>query len=82
MYVSVIYYSEKNNGYCGRGYTYKTELPLKVGDKVLVPVGNDVESKRAMVVDVDLPDSAVDPAWADKVKSITQYDQTDMQEVK
>lgn len=82
MYVKIIYYNERSHGYGGRGYTYRTELPLKIGDKVLVPVGREQEGKRALVIDIDLPDSEIDPAWADKVKEIAQYDQTDMQIVR
>ena len=47
MYIKVVYYNEKLKGYSGRGYTYKTDLELKEGDKVLVPVGNEQEGKRA-----------------------------------
>lgn len=82
MYVSVIYYSEKNNGYSGRGYTYKTDLPLKAGDKVLVPVGSQAELKRAMVVATHVSLTANDAIWVDKIKSIEKYDMTDMQPVR
>ncbi len=82
MNIKVIYYNEKIRGYSGRGYTYRTELPLMEGDKVLVPVGNEQEGKRAMVIETNVPESEIDPAWADKVKSVTQYDYTDMQEVR
>ena len=81
MYIKVVYYNEKLKGYSGRGYTYKTDLELKEGDKVLVPVGNDQEGKRALVVETDVPDSEIDPAWADRIKAVTQYDYTDMSEV-
>lgn len=74
MYVSVIYHNDKIKAYSGRGYTYKTELPLVSGDKVLVPVGTS-EEKRAMVLDVDLPESSINPEWADKIKEIVKCDE-------
>lgn len=72
MLVSVIYYDEKVNAYCGRDYTYKTDLPLKVFQKVIVPVPDG--KKKALVTDINLPDSVVDPAWADRIRTITELD--------
>ncbi len=74
MICKVKYYKPQSNGYAGAAYTFRTNLPfLKVGDKVLAPAGSE-EPKRAIVVEVDLPESAIDPAWADRVKHITKYD--------
>lgn len=73
MIVSVIYYDHKISGYAGREYTYKTELPLKPFQKVLVPVA-DGTKKRALVTNVDLPDSVIDPSWSNRVKEIKEYD--------
>lgn len=81
MYVAVIYHNEVLHGYIGRSYTYKTSLDLKFGDKVIAPVG-DGEKKRAMVIGVNLDPSEIDPAWANRIKTITDYDYTDMQEVR
>lgn len=76
MYVSCRFYKEDMKGYAGRDYTYKTVLPLTVGDKVLVPTAKDETEKKALVVAVNLPDDAVSPEWADRVKDITKYDDT------
>lgn len=53
MFVNCLFYKDEAQGYSGRAYTYRTELPLKVGDKVLLPVRGD-EPKRGMVVMVHL----------------------------
>lgn len=76
MYVSARFFNEKAGGYAGRDYTYRTVLPLTVGDQVLVPTGNDDGDKRALITAVNLPDDAVSPEWADRVKDITKYDDT------
>lgn len=76
MLVSVLYYNDNLKGYSGRKYTYRTELPLAVFQKVIVPVA-DGSKKKALVTDVDLPESTVDPAWADKLKNITELDKGD-----
>ena len=72
MYVTVRYYRDEASGYAGRPYTYRTELPLKPGDKVIAPTAKG--DNAAQVAEINLPDSAVDPTWADKVKEITRYD--------
>lgn len=72
MIVSVIYYDDKLKGYGGREYTYRTELPLQVFQKVFAPTIDGV--KKALVVDIDLPESVIDPAWADRVKEIKEID--------
>ena len=74
MLVKVIYKNDLVGGFTGRAYTYKTELPLNEGDIVLAPVANEDELKRALVVETDVPETEIDPSWADRVKSITQYD--------
>ena len=40
---------------------------------MLVPGGEGTE-KKTIITEVDLPESAIDPAWADRVKHITKYD--------
>lgn len=72
LLVEVVYFDETVNGYGGRGYTYKTELPLKPFQKVLAPTYKG--DKKALVTKVNLPDSAIDPAWAYKVKEIKEID--------
>lgn len=73
MIVKAMYFKSKLNGYGGQAYTFLTGLPLKAGDKVLAP-GKEGDPKKAIITEVDLPESAIDPAWADKVKHITEYD--------
>lgn len=73
MIVKAMYYKPGQKGYSGRAYTFRTNLPLQPGDRVLVP-GSEADEKPAMITEVDLPESAIDPAWADRVKWITQMD--------
>lgn len=72
MIVSVIYFDELAGGYAGRKYTYRTNLPLRPFQKVLAPTPKG--DKRALVIDVDMPESVIDPAWADRVKEIKEID--------
>lgn len=60
--------------YGGMEYAFKTELPLKHGDKVLVPSGSDNEQKRAIVVGVDIDPETVEPRILKILKDITMYD--------
>lgn len=74
MIVKAIYYKPLQKGYSGRAYTFRTNLlPLQPGDHVLVP-GSEADEKPAMITEVNLPESVIDPAWADRVKWITQMD--------
>ena len=70
-YVTVQYFKPESDAYIGRAYTYRTELPLQEGDLVIAPTYKG-ESK-ARVFEAEVPASRVDPAWADKVREITQY---------
>ena len=66
MYVRVQYYKE-TGFYAGGRYTYRTDLFLNEGDKVIAPtVGNP--RQRAVVTDLDVPE----PSFA--CKEITEYD--------
>lgn len=73
MIVKAIYYKPLWKGYGGQAYTFLTDLPLHPGDKVLVP-GSEADEKPAMITEVNLPESVIDPAWADRVKWITRMD--------
>ena len=73
MIVKAIYYKPWQKGYSGRAYPFRTNLPLQPGDHVLVP-GSEADEKPAMITEVNLPESVIDPAWADRVKWITQMD--------
>ncbi len=73
MYVKVQYHKPElgENGYGGMEYTYRTELPLKPGDTVIAPTyrGN----QRALVVAAYVPSDEIRPAWADRIRTITEY---------
>ena len=73
MIVKAIYYKPWQKGYGGQSYTFRTNLPLQPGDHVLVP-GSEADEKPAMITEVNLPESVIDPSWADRVKWITQMD--------
>ena len=68
MLVNIRYYKPLHRAYAGNTFTYRTSLPLNVGDKVMAPTkGGD---KRAMVVEVNVPESRVD----ERMKESTAYD--------
>lgn len=48
----------------GRAYTYRSEVPVKVGDKVQIN-----SSAKGIVTEIDVPEEEV-AAFSDKVKSI------------
>lgn len=72
MYAGVKFYRESAQGYAGRAYSYETELPLKVGDRVIVPAGEG--KNRAIVTEVNVPRESIDPAYF-PLKRITEYDE-------
>ena len=82
MYVKIMYYNEKVGGYAGREYTYSAALPLKVGDRVMVPVAGDEPIKRALVTEIDVPESEIADSWRDRIKEIKNYDYSDVQPVR
>lgn len=72
MLVNIRYYKPLHKAYAGNTFTYWTGLPLNVGDKVMAPTkGGD---KRAMVVEVNVPESRVDERIMPLLKEITAYD--------
>lgn len=73
MYVKVKFFRKSAMGYVGSEYTYETDLPLKVMDKVVVPAGIGGKN-RAIVTAVDVPESDIDPAYF-PLKRITEYDE-------
>lgn len=73
MICKICYYNPGVDAYKSLRYTYKTDLPLKVGDKVIAPTRNG-EKNRALVMEVDLPETIIDEQWADRVLSITEFD--------
>ena len=74
MICKVKYFNDKICSYSGMEYTYITTMDLKPLDKVIVPVGEANEEKKAIVTAVNLPDTAISPAWAARVKEIARYD--------
>lgn len=73
MYVKVKFFRRSAMGYVGSEYTYETDLPLKVMDKVSVPAGIGGKN-RAIVTEVNVPESDIDPAYF-PLKRITEYDE-------
>lgn len=72
MIVNIKYFKPRMNAFFGNAFTYRTALPLKVGDKVMAPTkGGD---KRAMVVEINVPESRVDERIMPLLKEITAYD--------
>lgn len=71
MIVEVKYYREKAQAYVGRGYSYDTELPLKIGDRVIVPAAGG--KNRAIVTEVNVPEENINPDYF-PLKKITEYD--------
>ena len=76
--VKVRFYRPAANAYGGMEYTYRTNLPLRVNDAVLVPTDKD-PAQKAIVTQVGLPESVIDLAWASRVKTITEYDTGEVQ---
>lgn len=72
MLVNIRYFKPLHKAYLGNTFTYRTALPLTVGDKVMAPTqGGD---KRAMVVEVNVPESRVDERIMPLLKEIAAYD--------
>lgn len=71
MIVEVKFYRMSAMAYVGRGYSYDTELPLKVGDRVIVPAAGG--KNRAIVTAVDVPAENINPDYF-PLKKITEYD--------
>ena len=72
MLVNIRYYKPLHRAYAGNTFTYRANLPLNVGDKVMAPTqGGD---KRAMVAEINVPESRVDERIMPLLKEITAYD--------
>ena len=72
MLVNIKYFKPNMNAFYGNSFTYRTSLNLQVGDKVMAPTkGGD---KRAMVVEINVPESRVDERIMPLLKEITEYD--------
>lgn len=75
MYIKVKYFKPFDEAYGGREYTYKTDLPLNEGDKVIAPTVNG--DMKAIVTAVNVPEGQIDERWADKIRAIDTYDKED-----
>lgn len=75
MFVKVKFLKPVSNVYGGPKYLYRTELPLSGHEKVMAPTASG--DKRALVTDVNVSHMAIDPAWAHKIREITELDMTD-----
>lgn len=71
MIVEVKFFRKSAMAYVGRGYSYDTEMPLKVGDRVIVPAGDG--KNRAIVMAVNVPEESVNPDYF-PLKKIEEYD--------
>lgn len=72
MIVKVKYFNEEVGGYGGQEYTYRTNLPVQKFMKVIAPTYKG--DNKALVTQIDLPESTIDPSWADRVKEIKEFD--------
>lgn len=72
MFVKVKFFRRSAMGYVGSEYTYETDLPLKMMDKVSVPAGAGGKN-RAIVTAVNVPEGDINPAYF-PLKRITEYD--------
>lgn len=75
MLCSVMYYDPLAKAFCGKAYTYYTKLPLKVFDAVLAPVGYKGEKKKAVVIDIDIPQESVPNDILKILKEIKETDE-------
>nr|DAK83803.1 MAG TPA: primosome assembly protein PriA [Caudoviricetes sp.] len=76
MYVGVKFYRESAQGYVGRAYSYETELPLNIGDRVVVPAGSG--KNRAIVTEINVPQEHINPDYF-PLKRITEYDEPEVE---
>ena len=74
MIVRVKYFKDDIGAYTGAEYTYLSDIDVKEMDKVIVPVGESGETKKAVVTKINLPSSVISPAWADRMKKIRGFD--------
>ena len=72
MYVKAMYHKPELRGYAGQSYLYKTNLPVKVGMHVIAPTYKG--EQKAIITDVNVDASEINPAWADKIREITEFD--------
>ena len=67
MFVSIMYYKTPANVYAGKEYTYETDLPLQIGDKVITPTAKEPR-QRGIVTMLNVAQPGFD------CRKITEYD--------
>lgn len=75
MIVGVLYLDEETRMYKGKAYSYKTDLDVKMLTRVLAPVGDEGETKRACVVALNIPITSIPKEIRPVLKTITEYDE-------
>jgi len=73
MIVNIKYCREDGNPF-GRAYSYRTRLALGTGARVLCPTSSGM--RTGVVVEINVPESAVDPDVLPLLREITQMDRT------
>lgn len=71
MYIQVQLRKSGANEYGGRPYTYKTDLPVSIGNIVIAPTVSGLNYGK--VVAVNVPYDSLDPAWRDRLKEIVDF---------
>lgn len=69
MIVNIKYSREDRNPF-GRAYSYRTRLALGTGARVLCPTSSGM--RTGVVVEINVPESAVDPDVLPRLREITQ----------
>ena len=71
MIISINYKERQGDGYDSRNYSYFCDIPdIRVGDKVIAPTYKG--DRDAIVAEVDVPLSSIDPAIIPKLRTITK----------
>lgn len=70
MDIIAVQYKNKSTGeYSGREYTYFADVPVAVGDEIIVPARNS--QSAAKVSRIGIPEDEI-ASFADKLKTITE----------
>lgn len=73
MNVRVRFWKDEAQGYASsRDYLYFTRLPLRIYDAVIAPTRSN-PMQRAIVTQVNVPDSEISLSYAYNLKEITEY---------
>lgn len=72
MIVSVLFYDPLTNSYSGNRYTYYCKIPVVKYQRVLAPTPKGL--KKALIREINLPESVIEDSWRANMKTITQLD--------